>query len=302
MKGRVASAKKSPKFHFDNLFWDSPQPYEEIVLYQIGDICCNSGYEIGNHRQLCYEISYIVSGRGRYFTNNRGYELEKGDIYLCLPGEMHNGIADTVDPYRYFYVGFDFIDRPPRLSFLRQIQSTFDNINCPMTKDAQGLDTFFIGIFDELINNKEYSSYMVKTYLKQIIISTYRNFSGQYGDKYNPEKEAGCISYQVVNYIDMNLFEMGDLSRLGEELGYSYSYISQKFSQETGSTIQEYFNRQRFEQALIMLREEELTVTEIAEKLNYKSVHSFSKAFKNMFEVSPMQYQELYRERLEEGN
>ena len=57
------------KFHFDNVYFESPRLYEDILLYQIGDLSCESGYAIGEHEQYCYEISYIVSGKGLFYTN-----------------------------------------------------------------------------------------------------------------------------------------------------------------------------------------------------------------------------------------
>lgn len=306
MKSIIGMLKGSPKFHFDNLFWDNPQPYEEIILYQIGDMSCDSGYEIGNHKQECYEISYIVSGTGHYFTNDKAHKLEKGDIYICLPGEIHNGIADSIDPFRYFYVGFDFLNDSKKLTFFKHIQKMFDLIKYPVAKDIYGLDNIFVGIFKELINNKEHSSIMIKTYLNQIIIMTYRSFFDRWEEEYDPQHSFGDnsaqITYQIINYIDMNLFSMKVLSEIGEELGYNYSYLSHTFSKETGFTIQEYFNQQKFEKATELLKSGKLTVTEIAEKLNYQSVHSFSKAFKNNVGVSPAQYQDLYRGRVKDIN
>ena len=41
-----------------------------------------------------------------------------------------------------------------------------------------------------------------------------------------------------------------------------------------------------------LIEERKLTLTAIAEMLNYSSVYSFSKAFKNFFNTSPLTYKE----------
>ncbi len=302
MSGSAVVLNRSSKFHFDNLFWDNPQPYEDLILYQIGDLYCNGGYEVGEHIQECYEISYIVSGKGKYFTNGKAYQLKKGDIYLCLPYQRHNYIADCVDPFRFFYIGFDFDNCTKKPNDFYHIQKMFNHMKHPVVEDKYGIYQSFTGVFRELVNGKKYSLTMVKTYLNQIIILTYRNFFDKWQDEYRPEKtfnnNDAQITYQIINYIDTNLFSVQVLSEISDELGYSYSYLSHIFSEETGLTIQQYFNQKKFEKAIDLLKKGELTVTEIAEELNYKSIHSFSKAFKKNIGVSPMQYQQIYRSKI----
>ena len=94
---------------------------------------------------------------------------------------------------------------------------------------------------------------------------------------------------------NFNLYEIEELPQIAEKLGYSYSYLSHMFSRETGLTIQQYYNQRRFGLAIEMLKKGELNITEIAEKLHYQSIHSFSKAFRKAIGVSPIQYQNLYK-------
>ena len=72
------------RFHFDTRYWDTPQEYTAISLYQIGDLSCLSGFEVGNYLQPCYEISYIISGKGDFFLNGIKFPVEKG-VFIPLP-------------------------------------------------------------------------------------------------------------------------------------------------------------------------------------------------------------------------
>lgn len=287
------------KFHFNNEFFLEPQLYEYISLYQLGDLSCNGGYEIESHRQYCYEISYIVSGKGQYYTNGKAYSLKEGDIYLNLPGEIHTGIADTVDPYRFFYVGFNFCGGETDQNPFLHIQKMLDQVKNPVVCDKLDIRTHFINIMHEMINIKDYSSLMLNAYLHQIIILAYRNFFDVWEREYLPEKtvdHAKQVIYQIINYIDNNLYEIDKLELITERLGYSYSYLSHIFTRETGLTIQKYFNKKRFEKAIEWLRDDNLSITEIADRLQYQTIHSFSKAFKKYLSISPTQYQRLYKE------
>jgi AraC-like DNA-binding protein/quercetin dioxygenase-like cupin family protein len=285
------------EFHFDKGFFENPQLYEQISLYQIGDLSCKSGYEIGEHKQPCYEISYIVSGKGYYYTNGDKRFVKEGDIYLSLPNQIHNGIADIIDPFRYFYVGFDFCNIEIEHNPFTHIEGMFDKIRNPVGEDKMGVKSYFTNIFNEMINFKDYSNLVIKMCLQQIIILVYRNFFDVWGKAYLPVKRkdnSKQVVYQVVNYIDNNLFEINELPLVALKLGYSYSYLSHVFSKETGLTIQQYYNKMRFEKADEWLKTGNSTITEIANKLQYNSIHSFSKAFRNYSGISPSQYQNLH--------
>lgn len=286
------------KFHFDNIYRENPKFYEDIVLYQIGDISCESGYVIGEHEQYCYEISYIVSGKGCFFTNGRSSQVKKGDIYLNVPGEYHNGIADKVNPFRYFYLGYVFKDQKNEQGQLLHIRKMFDKVKNPVLHDKFNIQTPFLNIFSEIINAKSYSDLLIKTYLHQIVVLAFRDFFESWEKEYTPqgdEQKSKQIVYEVINHIDTHLFDLADLSKIAVELGYSYSYISRIFSLETGLSIQDYYQKKRFEKAVELLKDSDLNITKIAEVMQYQTIHSFSKAFRNHFGISPTVYQDLYK-------
>lgn len=294
-KSRFVDRKK---FHFDNTYMENPQLFDQIVLYQIGDLSCEGGYVIGEHKQFCYEISYIVSGEGQFFTNGKSYFVRKGDVYLSLPEEVHKGVADKIDPFRYFYVGFTFEDCQLEQNPFYHIRKMFDQVKKPVLPDKFNIKAPFINIFNEIINVKSYSSLMMKTYLHQIVVLAYRNYFESWEKEYAPKSDtekSKQIVYEVINHIDVNLCKITDLSAIAVELGYNYSYISRIFTHETGLSIQEYYNKKRFEKAVDLLKKSELSITQIAEDMQYQSIHSFSKAFRKNFGISPTEYQILYK-------
>ncbi|MBP1993944.1 AraC family transcriptional regulator [Paenibacillus eucommiae] len=291
------NADKQIKFHFDNVYFYDPQQYESIYLYQIGDLSSQAGYTIGEHLQLCYEISYVVSGKGIFYTNGKAYPVQEGDIFLSLPGELHNGKADAAEPFRFFYVGFNFHSETDGQHAMTHVRKMFDQTKKPLVQDNLSIDVPFINIFNELINLKNYSTLMINTYLQQIIVLGYRSFYESWETQYEPQPkvdETKQIVYEVINYIDVNLHRITELPQIAAELYYSYSYLSHIFSKEVGLTIKDYYNRKRFEKAIEWLKNGDLNVTQIAEKLQYQSIHTFSKAFRNSFGISPTEYQALY--------
>lgn len=297
MYPKVERHEENTSFHFDNLFL-SPPSFDSIILHQIGDIGCQKGYRIGEHIQYCYEISYIVSGSGIYFIDEQAYSLQKGDIIICRPGERHDGLADNADPFRVLYTGFNFHQSPAEeeQSFIR-IKNCLDTLQSPVIHEQIGIEKPFQNILYELLNPDEDSHFVIRINLFQLLMSFYRNVSGHVSAYHKPHtsiSEKKRAVYGVVNYIDKHLYELKELTQIASKLGYSYTYLSHIFPQEMGVTIQEYYKKKRFDYAIKLLEESELTITEIAEKLGYQSVHSFSQAFRKVFGVSPSIYQQTY--------
>lgn len=297
----LKAGSDNKRFHFDNLYFSSPRQYERISLYQIGDLSCQPGFELGDHQQLCYEISYIVSGKGWFCTNNKEYEVSEGDIFIGKPDEIHSGKADSIDPFRYFYLGFKFIHGSDGENPYLHIEKLLLGLNNPVMKDKLDIQVPFLNALKEFNNITQYSHIMIKTYIEQIIILMYRNFFSEWSNSYNLSQESKGskhIVYTAISYIDNNILKIKDLREVSEMIGYSYSYLSHLFSEETGLTLRDYYGRKKLHQSIELLKSGEYSITKIAEMLHYESIHSFSKAFKKSVGISPKEYLRMNSENI----
>jgi AraC family transcriptional regulator len=74
---------------------------------------------------------------------------------------------------------------------------------------------------------------------------------------------------------------------LAEELHYDYSYLSNLFSSVEGITLEHYIIAQKIERAKELLFYDELTLSEIAQRLGYSSVAHLSSQFKKVTGLTP---------------
>jgi AraC-like DNA-binding protein len=89
---------------------------------------------------------------------------------------------------------------------------------------------------------------------------------------------------------------------LSEKLNYNYSYISNLFSEITYTSIENFIIIQKIELAKQLIIANELTLTEIAYKLNYSSVAHLSTQFKNTTGITPSAFQRIIAKRKEIAN
>lgn len=86
---------------------------------------------------------------------------------------------------------------------------------------------------------------------------------------------------------------------LAEKLDHSYGYLSNLFSEVTYTSIENFIIIQKIEYAKQLISKNDLTLTEIAFKLNYSSVAHLSSQFKNTTGITPSSFQRIMTKRRE---
>ena len=80
------------------------------------------------------------------------------------------------------------------------------------------------------------------------------------------------------------------IDNICEQIAYSKAYLFRIFKAKTGKTIMAYFTELKIKQAKQLLRENELSVKEIAEKLGFSTPDYFTKTFKRVTGFTPLAY------------
>lgn len=80
---------------------------------------------------------------------------------------------------------------------------------------------------------------------------------------------------------------------LSNNLNYEYAYLAKLFSEVKGMTIENFYILHKIEKAKELLVYDELTVTQIAEKLHYSSVAHLSNQFKKITGLTPSHFKQL---------
>lgn len=92
--------------------------------------------------------------------------------------------------------------------------------------------------------------------------------------------------------LDRTYGEPLDLRALAKEAGYSPFHFVRAFHETYGETPGRYLARRRVERAQELLRNTNLTVTEVCFRIGFASLGTFSAGFKEIVGVSPTAYRE----------
>lgn len=100
-----------------------------------------------------------------------------------------------------------------------------------------------------------------------------------------------ALEYIAVNYTeDIGLQEMAALLHLNE------SYFSFAFKKETGQNFTDYLNGIRIEKAKEYLRRPDISVSDVWEKVGYSSLSYFSRVFKQVTAMGPLEYKKAMKD------
>lgn len=95
---------------------------------------------------------------------------------------------------------------------------------------------------------------------------------------------------EVMKYVDEHFGERISLEQVADEVFLSKPYLSTLFKKETGKKFSSYLQEVRLEKSSGLLRSSRLTVGEIAETAGFFDSAHFSRAFKEYYGCSPLEY------------
>lgn len=128
-------------------------------------------------------------------------------------------------------------------------------------------------------------------YLERVLNLTENYTSSSHREKLQP----------LWDKVALHLDEEWKIERLSEEAGYSRSHFVRLCLELYGKNPGEIVRKMKMHQAEVMLRNSDLSIGLLAERVGFKSLSTFSSAFKDYFGITPREYRKISskNERLE---
>ena len=242
-----------------------------------------------------HELIYIRDGSFTLIYNGDTFHCKKDSLILIEPGVPHQIIVESEDVSQP-HIHFDFTYTPNS----EKIPVSFKDIPEMTTKEREWIrDKFlpnyptapllvcsnrprFLGYFDKIVSKKPQSVLVKKgLFLELLGLVFYDNFWGLLR-----KEEFLTIAHQVKDYIDRGHGLHMTLEELSEVFSYSKFYLEKKFKECFGVNIITYKNNLRMQDAKNLLTLH--SVSKTAKILGYKSLNSFSRAYKKYYQQTPI--------------
>jgi AraC-like DNA-binding protein len=98
---------------------------------------------------------------------------------------------------------------------------------------------------------------------------------------------------ELIRYKNEEDVKVNYSAYIESKLNKDYNYLSNLFSEVTGTTIEKYIINQKIERVKELLVYDELTLSEIALELGYSSVSALSAQFKKIIGLTPKHFKQI---------
>jgi AraC-like DNA-binding protein len=244
------------------------------------------------------EISYVKQGMGRYYIENKTYDMQKGDIIVINNIEPH--YMEVLPPRKMIQpvVMFD-----PKLVWSNETQmfdyqylnpffdrsSNFSNRIDSRSDIGRKIFQLLTEIEDEYTLKPVGYKLMIKAKILHIITYLIRHF--QDSDKqlqYISCKEQKLKKLEpVLAYINLNYSNKISLEELSSKAFMSPNYFCSFFKDSTGFSPIEYINKVRISKVIQLLKSGNKGIYEISLECGFTNLANFNKMFKRFTGMPP---------------
>lgn len=275
------------------MYLSSINPYIRVAMQSI----IPSGHNIVRRVIYDYELIYLEGGKFTFIYDDKSYECKAGDFIFIRPGVPHSFQVEYGDIFQP-HIHFDITYRPQSeiipvsfndISIMTEVEKSWIHKDYFSDYETEPLITIpnkkdFLDDFYKIVETKTDPTIKKSLMIRLISVIINTNFP----DVLRMKETSVDVAYQVKDYIDAgNGLEMC-LDDFAKCFFHSKFYLDKKFKNAFGIGLIEYRNQKRMDIANQLLQS--YSVTKVAEKLGYRSIYSFSRAYKKHFRFSPNKY------------
>ena len=213
--------------------------------------------------------------------NKESFNVGPGDCLLLPPKSTILGVNSPQNPLLTMNVHFNF---------LSDNEAVFEH---PLSKRHIIDSYFFKKILERVINSYYQNSIESATFWLEVALREY--FSSLDSTSKTSVSEINSCIEIMCNRINETFENEISLEDFANEFGYSSSYLGRIFHKVIGVSFSQYRINVKLNQAKLLLRTMNISISEIAVKLGYYDAGHFIKQFKSHVGITPDDYRRNYK-------
>jgi AraC-like DNA-binding protein len=234
------------------------------------------------HIHTHLELIYMEEGSSVATVDNKEYLIEKGDLFLSFPNQIH-----------YYHdrctvKGYLFIFSPDLFKDFKEIFQTQIPYS-PIIKCTQ-LPSDLRSRLKKIMNKNRSESGFEKIAAKGDLLSLLAELLSKMTLVNTPTVSDSIKS--VLTYCSENYTEPLTLEQISKELHLNKFYISHIFNERLQISFTDFINSLRIEHACNLL-ERGSNITDVALSSGFSSVRTFNRVFVQNMEMTPRDYVKL---------
>lgn len=228
-------------------------------------------------------LIFCIAGKGWVEVSQIKRKVEKNQFFIIPEKVSHSYGVDNTDPWTIHWVHFSG-DLSHCFAAKNFAVNTINNFESARYEQR-------IKLFEEIY--KSLSMGFSNENLEFASVTLwYLLGSFQYlphFEKVNDIKHQDIVEKSIL-FMQQHIFDNVTLRELAENCGYSVSQYSLLFKKKTYKSPIDYYNNLKIQNACQMLDFSDMNIKEISSKLSFEDQFYFSRVFRKVMDVSPMEY------------
>lgn len=254
------------------------------------------------HSHNYFEVNFVATGECTFYFEKEKRILKSGELCIIAPGSNHDLQINNDDTTVFCIMirkstfnrcFFSVLSRNDLLAyFFRTILQGNSAANYLLfyTDHNSWMKTILHNAMGECYKNDAYSNASCISWMTLMFSNLLRNYSKTL-QFYN--YQMGSDFTLVLQYIQHN-YQTLTLSSLAKFFHYSEPHLCTLIKQNTGYNFTNLIKQLKMGDAVTLLTNTNLKISEIANRIGYNSADHFSRVFRSEYKMSPQEYRKLH--------
>jgi len=266
------------------------------IQYQIEVFDKNRDFKVSypHRHDDFYEILFITQGTGIYTIDFQQYAIKSDTVFFLSPGQIHElELSDDIKGYIFLFTSAFYHVNKADLYKLFELPFfyTLGKETPPLLLQDTAQRTLLAEFFEKAIKENEQDlaekDDAIRAFLDLILIHCKRLYPEFLDEKMSKGK---LLVKRLKQLIEEKCQENFSVKEYAELLNVTPSYLSETVKSLTGRTSSDLINDRMILEIKRMLVHSELTVSEIAFQLHFADQSYFSKYFKKLTHLTPLEF------------
>jgi AraC family transcriptional regulator, transcriptional activator of pobA len=247
------------------------------------------------HRHDFFEVLYLSRGSGFHIIDGNKYEIQPPCVFFMSPGQAHKiEFSSDIEGYIFIFTSEFYLinqsnqNRLIEFPFFFSIRQENRPLILESSEDIVFLETLFKKGIAEIAKGENYSVELLRSVLDLILTSCAILYKTD--ENLLTKSKGNVVVKRFLQLVEENFQNNLSVNEYADKLAITPNHLTQTVNQLTGKTSSQIIKSKQVLEIKRLLVHTNLTVTEIANQLNFPDQSYFTKFFKRETGFSPLQY------------
>lgn len=246
------------------------------------------------HRHDFFEVLFLIKGSGFHVIDSNKYKIEPPCVFFLSPGQAHKlELSHDIEGFIFiFNAEFYLINRINHNRLLEfPFFYTIQQNNPPLILEDRSNVSFLEGLFQKAVNEvaeKDASVDLLKSILDLVLTLCARLYPSD--DGLSSKGKGHLMVKRFYQLVEENYLKNLPVNDYAEMLAVTANHLTQTVKQLTGKTSTEIIRAKQVLEVKRLLVHTNMSVTEIANVMNFADQSYFTKFFKKETGLTPLGY------------